>query len=318
MSPLTPSVTCLLGLLTAACAVWLHERGHVKAVTHFNLSQSILYHLHIPKAAGTTIKDLFPARLRGVRLCDAFAQKLYSNVDKFEAAAAALARQAALPCNFVSVEGDFEAAQLLGARAVTFVMLRDPLELLVSQWRHDIKKGKFAAVADKYNVSRLAFDAHDQHLLGFDHNMQTLRIGAGVVERAMERLHAAQFGLVEHFHASVCLLLFAAGELDQFRASCACDTSPLSQDHADNVARPETQASVVSLELLLGAWRNHTPDRRLYSYAHELFLQRVQFVERETRVRLVCTERRDDLTEFVRPLLHRQQFRESLFHHHAG
>lgn len=315
---LTPTLFCLFLGVAQSAALWAHERGHVRAVTHFNLSQSILYHLHIPKAAGTTIKDLFPTRLRGVRLCDSFAQKLYSNVDKFHAAATALAMQAELPCNFVSVEGDFEAAQLLGERAVTFVMLRDPLELLVSQWRHDVKKGKFASIAAKYDVAGQAFDEHDQHLLGFDHNLQTLRIGAGVVERAMERLHGVQFGLVEYFHASVCLLLFAAGELEQLRSSCGCDASPLSHDRADNMARPETQANVVSLELLLGAWRNHTADRRLYNYAHELFLQRVQFVERETRVRLVCNEQRDDLTAFVRPLLHRQQFRESLFHQHAG
>jgi hypothetical protein len=57
-------------------------------------------------------------------------------------------------------------------------------------------------------------------------------------------------------------------------------------------------------------WRNQTADRRLYSYAVELFLERVRFVEQESGVRLLCLEQQDDLAPFVRPLLDRQHFRE--------
>jgi hypothetical protein len=265
------------------------------------------------------VKRLLPVRVPDVVLCDQFPQKLYSNPDKFARLAAGVALS---ECNFVSVEGDFEAAQLLAARVptVTFVLLRDPLELLVSQWRHDLAKAKFASVAAKYDVAdAFVFAADRQPQLGFGHNEQTLRLGAGVVERAQQRLAALHFGLVEHFHASVCLLLFAMASQphrDLFRAACGCDASPLSLDAAGNVARADTRHADVALDLLLAAWRNCTADRRLYAYAHELFMQRVAFVERETGVRLVCAERdpvSSALPRFVRTNLTRQH-RGTWFH----
>jgi hypothetical protein len=309
-STLTVLLLFLLGRSASLRAGWTHERGRVTRAVPFDWTQAIVYHLHVPKAAGTTVKDLFPKRLAGVRLCDGFAEKLYSNVEKFRSAAAELAARAVLPCNFVSVEGDFEAGHLLGDRAVTFALLRDPLELWVSQLRHDIKKGKFSDVAQKYGVGGVAFAPYEQHMLGFEHNMQTLRIGAGSVERAMERLHQIQFGLVEHFHASVCLLLYAAQMTAQFRSSCRCGASPLAGDSADNVARVDAQSLNVTVDQLLTVWRNQTADRRLYSYAAELFLERVRFVEQESGVRLLCLEQQDDLAPFVRPLLDRQHVRE--------
>jgi hypothetical protein len=296
-------------------------------VNRFDLSQSTIYHLHIPKAAGTTIKRLLPLRIPGLVLCDQFPQKLYANPDKFFRVAQQMMESAEPQCNFVSVEGDFEAARALNGpmRPVqVFVLLRDPLELLVSQWRHDLAKGKFSTVAEKYSAaSSFAFASDRQPQLGFGHNEQTLRLGAGVVERAMQRLREVHFGLVEHFHASICLLLFAMSSPEHqhlFHSSCGCDSSPLSHDSAGNVARVDTATDHdVALDLLLAAWRNCTADRRLYAYAHELFMQRVAFVEQETGVRLVCAENdraASELTRFVRTNLTRQH--HGTWFHHIG
>jgi hypothetical protein len=305
----------LLGVVVAAAIV-----------RRFDVSKSTVYHLHIPKAAGTTIKRLLPLRIPGLVLCDQFPQKLYANPDKFFRVAQQMMESGESQCNFVSVEGDFEAARALDGGPMrpvqVFVLLRDPLELLVSQWRHDLAKGKFSTVAAKYDVaSSFAFASDRQPQLGFGHNEQTLRLGAGVVERAMQRLRDVHFGLVEHFHASICLLLFAMSSPEHqhlFRSSCGCDSSPLSRDSAGNVARVDTATDhSVALDLLLAAWRNCTADRRLYAYAHELFMQRVAFVEQETGVRLVCAENdraASELTRFVRTNLTRQH-RGTWFHH---
>jgi hypothetical protein len=314
------TLTLFFCFVVVCSAQWIHENGRVVDLHRFDLSTTLIYHLHIPKAAGTTIKRLLPLRLPQLVLCDQFPQKLYSNPEKF----VRLASVAQLPeCNFVSVEGDFEAGELLAAHSrptVTFLLLREPLELLISQWRHDLAKGKFATVAAKYAVDgAFVFAADRQPQLGFGHNEQTLRLGAGVVERAQQRLHAVHFGLVEHFHASVCLLLFAMSSQrhrELFQSGCGCDSSPLSLDSAGNVAREETRQTDVSLDLLLAAWRNCTADRRLYAYAHELFMQRVAFVERETGVRLVCAASdpvSSALPRYVRANLTRQH-RGTWFH----
>jgi hypothetical protein len=92
--------------------------------------------------------------------------------------------------------------------------------LLISQWRHDLAKGKFSTVAAKYAVAwRVCLCASDrQPQLGFGHNEQTLRLGAGVVERATAAIARGALWLGralsrQHLSLAVCHVVAGASGL---------------------------------------------------------------------------------------------------------
>eukprot|EP01108_Squamamoeba_japonica_P005765 TRINITY_DN4669_c0_g1_i1.p1 TRINITY_DN4669_c0_g1~~TRINITY_DN4669_c0_g1_i1.p1 ORF type:complete len:338 (+),score=46.48 TRINITY_DN4669_c0_g1_i1:347-1360(+) len=291
----------LLLLLVATCnSQWYFSGAHVTHVKRRSVPPAPLYHLHVPKAAGTTISRLFPT-LEGFEECTEFSNRLYNNPDAFERAAKGQIRSGA--CNFVSVEGDYEHVHFLPNNTVVFAMLREPLALLVSMWRHDMAKGKFKDVEEKYAAvesGKVTVDDGRQPMIGYGNNLQVLRIGGGHLQRAKERLHQIEFGVVEHFHASICLLLWAT-QSPLFASGCAqCDQSPLSAAGAQNQASGDTHGDNVSLTRLMRAYDANRADQRLYRYAYELFMARVRFVERETGRQLVCSDASDDQTRWFR------------------
>lgn len=229
--------------------------------------------------------------------CGGFANR--PQASKLASALRALSRDH--ECRLLSVESDFELAEKLAgvrARVVVFAMLRDPLLHLVSGWRHDIGKRKFASVDGKYasaarNGSSGAGDLGVRDVLGFARNLQTNRLGAGHVALAKRRVRAIEFGLTEHFHASICVLLFSLGQRALFDDGCtqACARSPLSDTQlypSSELAPPDTALLNVTLECLTDAYRRQADDRLLHAYAHELFVERVRYVERSTGARLLC------------------------------
>lgn len=264
-----------------------------------------LYHLHVPKCAGTSLAQLLPRHIAPLMRCDAFAEKLYKKPLRFADAARAL-RAGEIDCNFVSVEGDFEAAALLPNDTVIFTMLREPLSLLISQWRHDMAKGKFESIDAKYALvesGQVQVAADRQPMIGFGANSMTLRIGSGLLKRAKERLHGIEFGVVEHFHASVCLLLFVINRRLFDTACVECDKSPLSEQVAANAAAQRadgSDAAVVPLHRLQQAMRANLADQRLYTYAYELFWARIRHVQRETGRQLICDDPADDQQRWFR------------------
>lgn len=92
---------------------------------------------------------------------------------------------------------------------------------MISEWRHDLAKGKFSSISEKYDAWRNA-----NVTVGFDFNLQTMKLGHGIVTKAQARLEQMEFGLTDYFHVSVCVLLFAL-HLDEAFSKCDCNTSPL-------------------------------------------------------------------------------------------
>jgi uncharacterized protein YqiB (DUF1249 family) len=92
--------------------------------------------------------------------------------------------------------------------------------------------------------------------------------------------------VTDYYHPSICLLLYVMDvkEFDQ----CGCDTSPLSNLQVLEHGNPNTLDVTVRLDRLLSVWKDSSLDRRLYHRAHELFMARIDFVQRETNVKLIC------------------------------
>jgi hypothetical protein len=236
------------------------------------------------------------------KACSAFANRPYGNTAKLNSALDGLHRG---DCHFVSVEGDYELREHLVKRrtnTVTFALLRDPLLHLVSSWRHDIGKAKFATVEAKYatngtvsnpqsllgHASSLRAELGVENVLGFPSNLQTNRLGAGNVDVAMRRLLSIEFGLTDYFHASICMLLYVLSRDAEFERECRCGHSPLSGERNLEQAQAATALLNVSLGRLVDAYTHAADDRVLYAYAHELFVARVRVVERESGRKLLC------------------------------
>lgn len=304
----------MLILVATTVSHWTHELGRV---VEFVPTRSVedreflLYHLHIPKTGGTTLKTNLPIAVPTLTICDGFPNKPYSNPTKFRAAAAALQNDDV--CKFVSVEGDMELHEKLLAQSrrhiVTFTLLRDPLLHTISEWRHDVAKGKFARIEDKYapnQPANIAIKAarvrgrRKQQLLnetggfvnpkqiGFVDNLQTNRLGAGSVEIAKRRLLSIEFGVQELFHQSICVLLFALNLRRQFDDGCVCGTSPLTNYKGGEISPPETAMLNVTLKRIIETYTVAKVDRDLYNFGLALFLDRLRFVENETKRKLLC------------------------------
>jgi len=75
-------------------------------------------------------------------------------------------------------------------------------------------------------------------------------------------------------------------EFDQ----CSCDKSPLSNLDILEHGNPNTLDVEVRLDRLMKVWRESSMDRSLYHRAHELFMARIDFVERESGKKLICNK----------------------------
>ena len=165
---------------------------------------------------------------------------------------------------------------------VTFTLLREPLALLMSQWEHDLRKEHITSVIAKYTVK----DAMYRN--GYPPNIQTQRLGQGDVRRAMERLHLLEFGLVQHFDASVCLLLYALQLRQLFFEQCRCAHSPLTDFAPRNTKGGSHDNETLSLGLLKQVWDELSDDQQLFAYAIQLFNERIRFVQKESGIQLIC------------------------------
>jgi hypothetical protein len=135
------------------------------------------------------LKKYLPEVIDGMSLCPGFPEKPFSNPTKFRAAAKAL--QHNKTCQLVSVEGNFDTHRQALERnrdLLLFTFLRDPHFHIVSEWRHDIAKGKFATIEEKYA------GREGQETIGFDHNLQVNRLAHNKLGLAYKRLEKIEFG----------------------------------------------------------------------------------------------------------------------------
>jgi len=119
-------------------------------------------------------------------LCPGFPEKPFSNPSKFRNAARALANNKT--CSLVSVEGNFDTHRQALERhreLLLFTFLRDPYFHIVSEWRHDIAKGKFSSIEEKYAGEKP---------IGFIHNLQVNRLAHDKLKLAFKRLEEIEFG----------------------------------------------------------------------------------------------------------------------------
>ncbi len=249
------------------------------------LRETFLYHLHIDKTGGSTLKKQHETLLPSFKSCNSRLRVLsYGKSENLVKIYEELSRDRnEVVCTVFSYEGDWNLSQSFlssinasrSYHVITF--LRSPVMQYLSRAAHDVSAGRYSSILDFYDEKR-AYLNHQTHLIGGSNT--------ATPDQALDNLKTMfMFGITEHYTLSLCVLyfqLYYKHTPDVFLKRCACTATKLKSENVRDTALS------LPYMLLSAVHMNQYKDNLLYLYAEYIFMQRVTAIERITGRNLTC------------------------------
>lgn len=172
------------------------------------LRNTFLYHLHIDKTGGSTLKTQHEALLPTFKSCNfRLRVRSYGRVEKLNRIYDELSHEKdKAVCSVFSYEGDWNLSQSFRSsmsasrhyRALTF--LRSPVLQYLSRAAHDVTAGRFSNISDFYDRNSAYFN-HQTHVIGGSDTATPQQAAKNLNDMFM-------FGITEHYTLSLCVLYF--------------------------------------------------------------------------------------------------------------
>uniref|UniRef100_A0A7S3XLY1 Sulfotransferase domain-containing protein n=1 Tax=Heterosigma akashiwo TaxID=2829 RepID=A0A7S3XLY1_HETAK len=275
--------------------------GSFKAVAQAvktNKDSTTFVHLHIPKTGGQRFYSLFFPMWKVPMRVNCGASSTCCVEGESDEVLSRIAKSPADTCsgNFFSYEMEYSiieqhlSEEIRDGRVKVLLMLREPQSLFRSQIYHMINHGhcdkhekRFKPCAQGW-ARRHGGDIQARHLdLAPGSAAADLPQALGVLR---EKIY--WFGFTEYYEESLCVLAYQLGTFDPKACSCS-DGSDSTGSHLRKFnARVSELHPNALFEDGFSVEDVTRKDQQLYEYAFQLFLEKVDAIEQDTGVRVLC------------------------------
>uniref|UniRef100_A0A7S3VN12 Sulfotransferase n=1 Tax=Dunaliella tertiolecta TaxID=3047 RepID=A0A7S3VN12_DUNTE len=251
------------------------------SATSYATSQLFIYHMHIDKTGGSTLKTQHSHFFPGFTSCNRVLHvrsygskdiaRVYEEVQKAADDAS---------CNIFSYEAGHTVASTIGRRLhpsrklLILTFLRNPVMQYLSRVQHDISAGRFSSANEFYNA---------QHYFNRQSSFFNFENGTGLSLPSITFL-----GITESFRLSMCLFAFTLYDHIDFvmKKSCGCEVN-VSNRNVRRLNMTDVR-NYVPYSLIQQIQQTQRRDYALYMQAIHIFLNRVQFMEKSLNRSFEC------------------------------
>jgi len=207
-------------------------------------------------------------------------------------------------CAFSSFEGSYGRHSRFDEIGVFFpnhfkiILVREPHEWLLSAIYHEITRKRIHKDSDGIQLSAILSKKGGYNYTNYQTKWLTGGDSQSHLSKAKNILSTVDFfGITHHYEASMCLMLFKFNKMELFLKHCECDSTTKSMKDSsifDFQKNTATSKHATSNNLLMGYMETQKlygmieTDMSMFTFAQELFLAQITYVERVTNRKLLC------------------------------